>query len=66
MLGRLLVTACLLTSAVGALAADATEPKRVLLLHSFGRDFSPWNEYARHIRSELDSQIPGPRVLSFD
>jgi hypothetical protein len=24
-----------------------SEPKRVLLLHSFGRDFAPWNEYAR-------------------
>jgi signal transduction histidine kinase len=31
----------------------ASEPKRVLLLHSFGRDFKPWSEYARAIRSEL-------------
>src|SRR5215510_1077386 len=34
------------------------EPKRVLLLHSFGREFAPWNEYARHIRAELTVQWP--------
>ena len=38
-----------------ALAADA---KRVLLLHSFGRDFKPWSEYAKSIRTELDRQSP--------
>ena len=39
----------------GAAAADA---KRVVLLHSFGRDFKPWNEYARFIRRELQRQSP--------
>jgi signal transduction histidine kinase len=34
------------------------EPKRVMLLHSFGRDFKPWSEYARSIRTELDRQSP--------
>jgi signal transduction histidine kinase len=36
----------------------AAEPKRVLLLHSFGREFAPWNEFARHIRAELAVQWP--------
>jgi signal transduction histidine kinase/ABC-type uncharacterized transport system substrate-binding protein len=40
--------------------ANAAEPKRILLLHSFGRDFSPWNEYARQIRVELRQQVAGP------
>jgi signal transduction histidine kinase len=33
--------------------AAFAETRRVLLLHSFGRDFAPWNEYARTIREEL-------------
>jgi signal transduction histidine kinase len=37
-----------------------SEPKRVLLLHSFGRDFAPWNEYARTFREELNRQSPDP------
>ena len=36
------------------------EPKRVLMLHSFGRDFRPWSEYARTIRAELEQQSPWP------
>ena len=34
--------------------AAASEAKRVVLLHSFGRDFKPWSENARVIRSELE------------
>jgi signal transduction histidine kinase len=41
-----------------AWSAAADEPKRVVLLHSFGRDFKPWSEYARSIRSELGRQSP--------
>lgn len=37
-------------------AADRNEPKRILLLHSFGRDFRPWSEYARGIKAELERQ----------
>ena len=37
-----------------------SEPKRVLLLNSFGRDFAPWNEYARSIREELSQQSKVP------
>ena len=31
-----------------------------MLLHSFGRDFKPWSEYAKAIRAELDRQSPWP------
>ena len=41
-------------------SAAASEPKRVLLLDSFGRDFAPWNECARDIRAELLRQSPEP------
>ncbi|MGA9561637.1 MAG: sensor histidine kinase [Pseudolabrys sp.] len=40
--------------------ALAAESKRVLILHSFGRDFKPWKEYASSIRSELERQSPWP------
>ena len=40
--------------------ALAAESKRVMLLHSFGRDFKPWSEYAKAIRAELDRQSPWP------
>ncbi len=30
------------------------------MLHSFGRDFKPWSEYAKAIRVELDRQSPWP------
>jgi signal transduction histidine kinase len=31
-----------------------------MVLHSFGRDFRPWDEYARTIRTELQRQSPWP------
>src|SRR5258707_3653688 len=34
--------------------------KRVLILHSVGREFRPWNEYAKDIRAELDRQSRWP------
>jgi signal transduction histidine kinase len=40
--------------------AAFSEPRRVLLLHSFGRDFAPWSEYARTFREELTRQSPEP------
>jgi len=45
---------------LGALDTAAAEPKRVMVLHSFGRDFKPWSDYARAIRTELDRQSPWP------
>jgi signal transduction histidine kinase len=55
--GYLVVAALLFFAMVSVAIA---EPKRVLLLHSFGRDFAPWNEYARSIREELIRQSPEP------
>ena len=31
-----------------------------MLLHSVGRDFKPWSEYAKAIRMELDRELPWP------
>jgi signal transduction histidine kinase len=45
----------LLVAMLDVAAADA---KRVLLLHSFGRDFKPWRDYARTFRAELVRQSP--------
>ena len=41
-------------------AAQAAEPKRILLLHSYGRDFSPFSEFAQSFRAELDRQYEKP------
>jgi signal transduction histidine kinase len=40
--------------------AVAAEAKQVMLLHSFGRDFKPWSEYAKSIREELNRQSLWP------
>jgi hypothetical protein len=45
---------------ITTLPTGAQEPKRILLLHSFGPDFSPWNEFAKAFRAELDQQTAGP------
>lgn len=39
-------------------SAVAADHKRIMILHSFGREFRPWNEYAKAIRMELDRQSP--------
>ena len=39
--------------------ADA-EPKRVVMLHSFGLRFKPWTDYAQIIRSEISGQSKMP------
>ena len=36
--------------------ATDTEPKRVMMLHSFGPRFQPWSDYAQSIRSEISHQ----------
>src|SRR3954465_10491993 len=47
-----------------ARAAEASgarsEPRRVLMLQSFSREFRPWSEYARSIKAELERQSPMP------
>lgn len=43
-----------------ARGAQRDEVKRVLILHSFGRDFRPWGRYAITIREELGRLSPWP------
>jgi signal transduction histidine kinase len=42
------------------LNAAAAEPRRVVVLHSYGQNFRPWSEYAKALRQELDRQSPWP------
>jgi signal transduction histidine kinase len=46
-----------------ASSAPRGELKRVLMLHSFGRDFRPWSEFARTIRAGLEQQSLWPLDL---
>lgn len=41
-------------------AADAPRVKRVLILHSFGRDFAPFSDVAAYFRTELAQQSAAP------
>jgi hypothetical protein len=57
-------TVCLFMAAVLSMlamieaAAAAAESKQIMLLHSFGKEFKPWSEYAQTIREELKRQSP--------
>ncbi|MGC2078321.1 MAG: histidine kinase dimerization/phospho-acceptor domain-containing protein, partial [Xanthobacteraceae bacterium] len=42
------------------LSAATAEPKRVLLISSYGRQFAPWNDYTGQIRAELQDEWKGP------
>ncbi|XIA64508.1 ATPase [Bradyrhizobium sp. TZ2] len=54
-----LVIALLLGTLHPSQSADP-EPKRVLMLHSFGPRFKPWSDYAQTIRSEISRQRQKP------
>jgi signal transduction histidine kinase len=41
-------------------SARGADAKRVLLLHSFGRDFLPWSAYAHSIKMYLEQRSPWP------
>lgn len=57
----LLLAACFPSGTAGAAQRNARgELKRVLVLHSFGREFRPWSEYARSIKEELEQQSSWP------
>ena len=55
---RLCLGGALLLAAAGA--AHAAGPDRVLLIHSFGPDFSPWNTITPSFREELRKLAPNP------
>ncbi|MBX9825383.1 MAG: GHKL domain-containing protein [Xanthobacteraceae bacterium] len=59
----LLLQIAVIVAFIASLACSAIakhDSKRVMVLHSFGRDFKPWSEYARAIRAELERQSPWP------
>ena len=58
----LLIAILLLVAMVSAATA---EPKRVLFLHSFGRDFSPWAQFASSFRTELDRQSKSTEAVEY-
>src|SRR6476620_8853271 len=55
-----IATICSLMQLFVCLAASAAEPKQVMLLYSFGKDFKPWSAYATSIRAELNRQSSWP------
>jgi len=57
----LLLAACVLSGSADAAQRSARgELKRVLILHSFGREFRPWSEYARSIKAGLEQRSTWP------
>src|ERR1051325_10690069 len=56
-LGRLCGAVALLLAMT---AIAAAQPKRILLMHSFGPTFGPWNAISARIREELRKQSPYP------
>jgi len=57
---RLLLLLALISASPPPLHAAEPGRKQIMILHSVGREFRPWNEYARTIRAELDGQSPWP------
>ncbi|KRQ92812.1 ATPase [Bradyrhizobium jicamae] len=51
-----------LLAVISSAPAYAGQPdhKRIMILHSVGREFRPWNEYAKTMRAELDRQSLWP------
>jgi signal transduction histidine kinase len=54
-----LAVTLVLTTLCQSQAADP-EPKRILMLHSFGLRFKPWTDHARIARSEITRQSQTP------
>ena len=46
--------------AAAGVDAPAREPKRVLILQSYGRDFAPWNAFTPIFKAELAHQLQVP------
>lgn len=59
-LGFFILVLVLTCSSRGIAQPVAGDPKRVMILHSFGQDFRPWGEYARTIRAQLARQSAWP------
>jgi signal transduction histidine kinase len=52
--GLILFAAAILMSLISP--GSASDHMQIMILHSVGREFRPWNEYARAMRAELDRQ----------
>jgi signal transduction histidine kinase len=50
----------LLLATMGQSQAANPEPKRVLMLQSFGLRFKPWTDYAQYLRLEMINRSKGP------
>jgi len=59
-LGRFATCVPALVLSVAALCATAAAPKRVLLLHSYGRGFEPFHTVSETFRTELVQQLGEP------
>jgi signal transduction histidine kinase/ABC-type uncharacterized transport system substrate-binding protein len=57
---RLRISVSALLLLFGMFGVANAEPKRVLILNSFGRDFEPWAEFRKNLRAELDRKTPEP------
>jgi signal transduction histidine kinase len=44
---------------LGIPSADAAQPKRVLLIHSFGPEFAPYSYFSNLFRTDLGQQLQG-------
>jgi len=60
MLSAILGLAAAAFLAQPAAAQGNAEPKRVVMLHSFGLRFKPWTDYAEMLRSEMFRQSKAP------
>ena len=56
-LGRMCAAVALVLAATHLAAA---QPKRILLVHSFGPNFGPWNAISARMREEVRKQSPYP------
>ena len=52
--------AAIFVAATSSHAVAQAQSKQILMLHSFGREFFPWSEYAKAIRREIGHQSPRP------
>jgi hypothetical protein len=53
------IAAAFFVASFACAASLAAEPKRVMVLHSFGRDVKPWSQYSKSIRTELERHRHG-------
>src|SRR5215467_7564220 len=51
---------CVAVLVLPTFAAARAEPKRLLIINSFGSNVRPWSEYSKGIRRELLKQWPEP------